>query len=294
MGAILSLSYLWYRKSRLRGACSEDNGRGFLNPSTTFYRNDSGLIPGLPNELFIQILARIPRIHYLRLKLVSRAWRGAVSTPEVYRLRRELGTSEEWIYILTKVGQDKLLWYGLDPLSKKWQRLPLMPMVSFGDKAMKGLGGGLPLLNVVGSALWVAELLRGSSNSDDVSKQTGVCGCAVGGVDSSLYVLGGFSKASTLRCVWRYDLATNRWSQVAPMSTGRAYCKTGILNNKLYVVGGVTRGSSGLVPRPTCRTPSPGSLLRLPTLPVGTVPGQESGMIHGGSSPPRTPGRQNS
>ncbi|KAK6135378.1 hypothetical protein DH2020_030889 [Rehmannia glutinosa] len=44
--------------------------------------------------------------------------------------------------------------------------------------------------------------------------------------------------ALAMKSVWRYDPIVNSWSEVAPMSIGRAYCKTGVLNNKLYVVGG--------------------------------------------------------
>ncbi|KAI4367199.1 hypothetical protein MLD38_022962 [Melastoma candidum] len=246
MGAILSLNNSRYRARRSCGvSSSEACKRQKLSP--TFYEEEVGLIPSLPDEISIQILARVPRIHYLKLKSVSRAWRNAISGSEIYSLRKELGTSEEWLYILTKVNQDKLLWYGLDPSSSKWQRLPLMPTISFEDETRKGLGS-LRLLNMVGSTLRVADFLRGWLKRNDVLEWMAFCGCAVAAVNGSLYVLGGFSKACALRCVWRYDLALNRWSEVTPMSTGRAYCKTGILNNKLYVVGGVTRGRSGLTP----------------------------------------------
>ncbi|KAJ0975113.1 hypothetical protein J5N97_017078 [Dioscorea zingiberensis] len=53
---------------------------------------DPRLIPSLPDEISLQILARVPRICYLSMKLVSRNWKAAISSNEVYLLRKELGT----------------------------------------------------------------------------------------------------------------------------------------------------------------------------------------------------------
>jgi len=101
--------------------------------SSSFCEENSRLISSLPDEISMQILARIPRINYLNLKLVSRAWKAAILSVELYNVRKELGTTEEWLYILTKVENDKLLWYALDPLSRRWQRLPPMPNFAFED-----------------------------------------------------------------------------------------------------------------------------------------------------------------
>nr|KYP47496.1 F-box/kelch-repeat protein At1g22040 family [Cajanus cajan] len=169
------------------------------------------LIPNLPDELSILIIARLPRICYYHVRLVSRRWKATIMSSELYKVRKELGTTEEWLYLLVRVGENKLLWHALDPRSRIWQRLPIMP-------------------------------------SKDALDDMPFCGCAFGAVDGCLYVLGGFSKASTMKCVWRFDPIQNLWQKVNSMSTGRAYCKTSILNDKLYVVGGVSQGHAGLVP----------------------------------------------
>ncbi|CBI19111.3 unnamed protein product, partial [Vitis vinifera] len=156
--------------------------------SSSFNEENPRLIPSLPDEISILILARLPRICYFDLRLVSRNWKATITSPELFNLRKELGKTEEWLYILTKVEEDRLLWHALDPLSRRWQRLPSMP--------------------------------------NDTLDQMPFCGCAIGAVDGCLYVLGGFSSASTMRCVWRFDPILNAWSEVTPMSTGRAYCKT--------------------------------------------------------------------
>lgn len=236
--------------------------------SSSLFEDDMRLIPSLPDEISFQILARVPRIYYLKVKSVSRAWRSAITSAELFSLRKELGTSEEWLYVLTKVDEDKLLWHALDPLSRRWQRLPPMPMVSFEDESRKGLGS-LRMWNVMGSSIRIADVIRGWLGRKDGLDRMAFCGCAVGAVNGCLYVIGGFSRASALTSVWRYDPALNAWSEVSSMSIGRAYCKTGILNNKLYVVGGVTRGRGGLTPLQSAEVYDPltGLWSQIPSMP---------------------------
>ncbi|KAL0357095.1 UNVERIFIED_CONTAM: F-box/kelch-repeat protein [Sesamum calycinum] len=193
-----------------------------------------------------EILARLPRICHFNAKLVSRSWKAALMSGELYQLRKELGTTEEWLYILTKLGGEKLVWHALDPVSRIWQRLPLMPNISAEDGMRRGLSG-LRLWHMVGSSI-IADTIRGWLGRRDALDEIPFCGCAIGAVDGCLYVMGGFCRASAMKSVWRYDPIVNAWSEVTPMSIGRAYCKTGVLNNKLYVVGGVTRGRGGLTP----------------------------------------------
>ncbi|KAK6135404.1 hypothetical protein DH2020_030858 [Rehmannia glutinosa] len=222
------------------------------------------LIPNLPDEISIQILARIPRIWHFKAKLVSKGWKAALTGGECYKLRKELGTTEEWLYILTKLDGEKLVWHALDPVSCIWQRLPLMPNVAAED----GMRRGLRLWNMVGSSI-IADAIRGWLGRKDALEEIPFCGCAIGAVNGCLYVMGGFCRASAMKSVWRYDPIVNSWSEVAPMSIGRAYCKTGVLNNKLYVVGGVTRGRGGLTPLQSAEVfdPCSGVWTEIPSMP---------------------------
>ncbi|PKI63339.1 F-box/kelch-repeat protein At1g22040 [Punica granatum] len=269
MGSILSLNNPKSKEGESYEVRTGDNCKRQRLSSSSFEEN-TRLIPNLPDEISLQILARIPRIHYLNIKAVSRSWKNAVTGSELYSLRKELGTSEEWLYILMKVDEDRLLWYGLDPLSRKWQRLPLMPMVSLDDESEKGLGSTLRMWNAMGSSIRIADVIRGWLGRKDTMDRMAYCGCSVGAVDGSLYVLGGFARASALASVWRYDSAQNSWAEVSPMLAGRAYCKTGVLDGRLYVVGGVTRGrGGGLAPLQSAEVydPQMGSWTQLPSMP---------------------------
>ena len=89
------------------------------------------LIPALPDEISLQILARLPRHTFLSLKLVSRSWHDALVSQEMFDIRKDLGLSEEWLYMLIRdEEEDSLSWHAVDPVSGKWQRLPSLPEVS--------------------------------------------------------------------------------------------------------------------------------------------------------------------
>ncbi|XP_047321982.1 F-box/kelch-repeat protein At1g22040 [Impatiens glandulifera] len=212
------------------------------------------LIPSLPDEISIQILARVPKVHYLGMKLISQNWKSTITSPELYKCRKELGITEEWLYILTKTSDDKFRWYALDPISRIWQKLPPMPISTRDEESRKGLG--------------IGDTIRAWLGRKDLSTSA-LCGSAVGAVDGCLYVLGGFTKTSSVNSVWQFDPIMNRWSEINPMMTNRAYCKTGVLNNKLYVVGGVSRCRGGLFPLQSAEVfdPNTGMWSNLPNMP---------------------------
>lgn len=234
---------------------------------SSYFEQSTRLIPCLPDEISLQILARVPRVHYLELKLVSRSWKEAISTPEIYNLRRELKTTEEWLLILSRV-EESLLWYALDPVSQKWQKLPVMPHDTIQDASRKGLAI-LQMWNLLGSRVKIADAIRGWLGRGNALDKMPFCGCSIGAVNGCLYVLGGLSRASALRCVWRYDPILNTWSEESPMLSGRAYSKTGVINNKLYVVGGVNRYRGGLTPLQSAEVydPENGQWSEVPSMP---------------------------
>ncbi|KAJ8772251.1 hypothetical protein K2173_027428 [Erythroxylum novogranatense] len=230
------------------------------------------LIPCLPDELSIQILARLPRVYYFNLRLVSQKWKATIMSHELFQLRRKLGLTEEWLYVLTKVQEDKLTWHALDPLSRKWQRLPTVPRIVDAEESIKG-SSGLWLWNKVGQSNRVAEVLRSWLGQKNTLDQMPLGGCAIGAVNGCLYMLGGFSRGSTMKCVWGYDPILNRWSEMTSMTTGRAYCKTGILNNKLYVVGGVSCDQGGFSPLQSAEVfdPRTGTWSEVPSMPFSST-----------------------
>jgi len=266
MGAIFSVASKKSDKREWNGVSpNETCKRQRMSP--TVDEESPRLIPNLPDELSLLIIARLPRICYLNVRMVSKKWKSTIMSSELYKLRKELGTTEEWLYLLIKDGENNLMWHALDPRSKIWQRVPNMPNFADEEEPRKG-SSRLWMWNMV-EGIRIAEVIRGFLGRKDAFDEMPYCGCAIGAVDGCLYVLGGFSKASTMRCVWRFDPIQNTWSKVTPMSTGRAYSKTGILNNKLYVVGGVSQGQAGLVPLQSAEVfdPSTDTWSHVPSMP---------------------------
>lgn len=205
------------------------------------------ILSALPDELSIRILARVPRGCHSSLKLVCKTWNHVLRDSEIFELRKDISFSEEWLYILMKDEDEKLIWNALDPLSGKWQSLPPMPAIIYEEEFNQAMGWSL--WNAMGTpGIRLTGIVKSWFGRKDSVDRTPFCGCAVGAINGCLYVLGGFAKACALKCVWRYDPRRNAWTEVAPMTTARAYCKTAFLNNKLYVVGGVNRGRGGLTP----------------------------------------------
>lgn len=269
MGNILSLNS---SKTRSSAPCEVLQGDACKRQRllSSSCEGNSRLIPALPDEISIQIIARVPRIHYLNLKLVSHGWKAVVGSSELYCVRKELGTAEEWLYMLTKVKNDKFLWHALDPLSGIWQRLPPMPKVRFENETKKGMAAvPLQMWNMMGSSVRIADAIMSWLGRKDSLERMPFCGCSIGVVNGCIFAVGGFSRASAMKSVWQYDPVNNSWTEASPMLVARAYCKTGVLNNKLYVVGGVTRGRGGLSPLQSAEVydPHTGMWSQLPNMP---------------------------
>ncbi|RAL44984.1 hypothetical protein DM860_003743 [Cuscuta australis] len=267
MGGILSSNN---QKSPITepNEASQSEARKRRRISSSLWEDNPRLIPSLPDEISFQILARLPRIFYINAKLVSRGWKSAIMSPELYETRKELGMTEEWLYILTKVTGDMLVWYALDPVSLKWQRLPPVPDFPPKDGSKTG-SSGLWLSSMLSPSMRIIDVVRRWLRKKSSPGQIPFCGCAIGAVNGCLYTLGGFHRDSSMRSVWRYDPITNIWDEISPMSIGRAYCKTGVLNGKLYVVGGVTRDRGGLTPLRSAEVydPQTGIWTEVPNMP---------------------------
>ncbi|BBM98193.1 hypothetical protein MPTK1_1g11590 [Marchantia polymorpha subsp. ruderalis] len=228
------------------------------------------MIPGLPDEIALQIVSRVPRGCHAAMKAVCKTWHEVLAGDEIFELRRELGLTEEWLYVLVKDEQERLAWYVLDPLEGQWRRLPSMPQMARDDEARDPTSSGRGWWTALGSSsLRLSGLFKGWFRRKDLLDRTPFCGCSAGAISGCLFVLGGFSKACAMKCVWRYDPRTNEWTEAASMGTARAYCKTGLLNNRLYAVGGVNRGRGGLTPLQSAEVyePATDSWTAIPNMP---------------------------
>jgi len=65
------------------------------------------VISGLTDEISIQFLVRVPNECYSRLKLVCKTWNFVLTNLKIFKLRKYMGSTKEWHYILLKDVEEK-------------------------------------------------------------------------------------------------------------------------------------------------------------------------------------------
>lgn len=168
----------------------------------------SGLIDGIPDAVALQCLARVPFFFHPQLELVCRSWRNALRSPEIFKTRKDIHKSQDFLCVLAFEPEN--VWQLYDPSQDQWMTLPRLPtdirhLARFGVASVGGklfvLGGG----------------------SDRVDPLTG---------DHD----GIFATSE----VWSYDPLNRQWSRRAPMLVPRAMFACCALNGKIVVAGGFT------------------------------------------------------
>ncbi|XP_013630241.1 PREDICTED: F-box/kelch-repeat protein SKIP30 [Brassica oleracea var. oleracea] len=168
----------------------------------------SGLLEGIPDAVALRCLAHVPLHHHPNLELVSRSWRSAIRSDELFKVRSEEKSSENLLCVCAFDPEN--IWQVYSPNCNRWLTLPLLPsrirhLAHFGAVTAAGklfvLGGG----------------------SDAVDPLTG---------DHD----GTFATDE----VWCYDFVKRRWTQRASMLVPRSMFACCVLDGKIVVAGGFT------------------------------------------------------
>ncbi|XP_058744003.1 F-box/kelch-repeat protein SKIP4 [Vicia villosa] len=164
------------------------------------------LICGLPDDISLLCLARVPRTYHSVLRAVSKRWRDLVSSKEWLHYRRKHKLDETWIYALCRDKLDHVCCYVLDPTSsrKSWKLIHGLPPHIV---RRKGMG-----FEALGNKLF---LLGGCGWSEDATDE-----------------------------VYAYNASSNSWVQAASLSTARCYFACEVMDEKLYAIGGIGSNSS--------------------------------------------------
>lgn len=163
----------------------------------------SPLICGLPDDIALYCLARVPRKYHMILKGVSKRWRNLVCSEEWVSYRQKNNLSESWIYALCRDRFQQVCCYVLDPKAprKYWKLLEGLPLP---PRSLKRKGMAFEAL---GKKLY---LLGGCGWFEDPTDE-----------------------------VYCYDASLNSWSEATPLSTSRCYFTSQALNGKMYAIGGL-------------------------------------------------------
>ncbi|CAH8306179.1 unnamed protein product [Eruca vesicaria subsp. sativa] len=97
------------------------------NPKQERTRIQPPLLPGLPDDLAIACLIRVPRAEHRKLRLVCKSWYRLASGNFYYSERKLIGMSEEWVYVFKKDRDGKISWTTFDLVSHHPHPLPPLP-----------------------------------------------------------------------------------------------------------------------------------------------------------------------
>ncbi|CAH8353556.1 unnamed protein product [Eruca vesicaria subsp. sativa] len=165
----------------------------------------------LPDEIVVRCLARISRMYYPTLSIISKNFRALLSSKELYAARSHVGSTEECLYVC--LSDDTYQ-------SPQWFTLWINP------------NGTLPNSTIKEKKKSLAPIP--SSDFPSVTESTLVVG-------SEIYVIGGPIKtepscpSSAVRIL---DCRTHTWRDAPSMILARNHALTCFYDGKIYVMGG--------------------------------------------------------
>uniref|UniRef100_J3LKD7 F-box domain-containing protein n=1 Tax=Oryza brachyantha TaxID=4533 RepID=J3LKD7_ORYBR len=193
-------------------------------------RTQAPLLPGLPDDLAINCLMRVPRVEHPNLRLVCKRWNRLLSGNYYYSLRKKLGMAEEWVFVFKRDRDRKISWHAFDPVHQVWKSLPPVPpeyseAVGFGCAVLSGcylylFGGKDPVRGSMRRVVFYNARINKWLRAPDMLEKRHCFGSCV--INNRLYVAGGECEGiqRTLRSAEFYDPNRNRWSKISEMSTG--------------------------------------------------------------------------
>ncbi|CAJ1950125.1 unnamed protein product [Sphenostylis stenocarpa] len=182
-----------------------DDGKESSNSVNEEETTNSALICGLPDDISLMCLARVPRKYHSVLKCVSKRWRDLICDEEWCTYRRKHKLDETWIYALCVGKLNDIFCYVLDPTGpiRYWKPV-----------------GGLP---------------------PHILKRKGMGFEALG---NKLFLLGGCSwSVDCTDEVYSYDASSNCWVQATSLSAPRCFFASEVLDEKIYAIGGLVSKS---------------------------------------------------
>ncbi|CAA0223566.1 unnamed protein product [Arabidopsis thaliana] len=166
------------------------------------------LIFSLPNDLLVNILARVSRLDYPILSLVSKRFSSVLTLPELYQTRSLVGLTENCLYVcLLSSRADRI---------PSWFKLCRRPILA--SDTRKSSGYVLATIPIPHSP----PLHRSSL-------------VAVG---SNIYNIGGSISQSQSSSVSILDCWSHTWLEGPSMQVEREYPSASLLDGKIYVTGG--------------------------------------------------------
>ncbi|KAF2551417.1 hypothetical protein F2Q68_00036154 [Brassica cretica] len=178
------------------------------------------LINEIGRDNSIDCLIRCSRSDYGSIASLSRNFRSLVKSGDIYKLRRQNGFVEHWVYFSCQL----LEWVAFDPVERRWMQLPTMPSsVTFILGEIAIFAGGC---DSQGKILDFAEMYNSELQTwvtlPRMNNPRKMCSGVF--MDGKFYVIGGIggADAKALTCGEEYDLEAKKWTEVPDLSPPRS------------------------------------------------------------------------
>ncbi|KAK1426222.1 hypothetical protein QVD17_14891 [Tagetes erecta] len=229
----------------------------------------SELIPGLPDEIALDCLTRLHYGSHTVATNVCRRWRHLLQDKEFYYHRKKQGFTRKLacfvqsLPVCSNPGQsdtkpEKQPKYGLsvfDPITGIWDRiqpvpkfpdgLPLFCQVASCEGKIIIMGGWDPVSWEPLRDVFVYDFLaRNWVHRVDMPSTRSLFTTSAS--DGKVYVAGGHDEnKNALKSAWVYDIASDKWTELSPMSEERDECEGVIIGTEFWVVSGYDTDSQG-------------------------------------------------
>ncbi|KAG8073640.1 hypothetical protein GUJ93_ZPchr0006g42262 [Zizania palustris] len=206
--------------------------------------NGSSLIGAIGRDPTINCLLRLSRSDYGSVASLSRDFRSLVRSGEIYRLRRQNGVAEHWVYFSCNV----LEWDAYDPYRGRWIQVPKMPpdeCFMCSDKESLAVGTELLVFAMAHIVFRYSILTNSWTRTDPMISPRCLFGST--SVGAKAYVAGGTdSSGRILSSAEMYDSETHSWAPLPSMIRARKMCSGVFMDGMFYVIGGVASNNKVL------------------------------------------------
>ncbi|CAH8345035.1 unnamed protein product [Eruca vesicaria subsp. sativa] len=164
----------------------------------------------IPDDVIVNILARISRSHYCSLCLVSKHFYSLLSSPDIHAARSLIGNTDARLYVCLWLptpssSGNHHSWFTLGYRSRPY-RLSLEPV----------------------------RVLSSSYSPDRLNSTTVAA-------HSEIYQIGGSNEDKRTRAVRVFDCRNHTWRFAPDMKVARKQARSYFLDDKIYVIGGCTK-----------------------------------------------------
>ncbi|ESQ37125.1 hypothetical protein EUTSA_v10002584mg [Eutrema salsugineum] len=177
--------------------------------------------PSLPDDLLVSCLARVSRLYYPTLSLVSKRFRSLLASPELYKTRSSLGRTESCLYVCLRFHPDP---------NPRWFTLCLKPDRTLtndtGKKKKKKSSFGYALAKI-------------PTPDSPTAHWSGLVT-----IGSEIYNIGGpIHSNERSSSVSILDCTSHTWREAPSMVVKRKCPEANVLDGKIYVAGGCSKDS---------------------------------------------------